>query len=137
MNGHPFLDAAIRVAFPPQHVRVIASRAEGSDAYVLFDTGSPQQPYLYGVCFEQRDGLWYEGTSGNGGGWSSTGDSQSNLGTWALWGDAARGTDMVSAEINGVVSDHPVVNGVYLAVWFRRPFEPKPRIVDVGRKTRR
>jgi hypothetical protein len=38
MAGFQTLDEAINAAFPPKHVRVVASRVDGEDAYVLFDT---------------------------------------------------------------------------------------------------
>lgn len=113
--------------FPPHHVRVVASRIDGDDAYVLLDTSSSDQPYLYGVnCLRETSG-WREGSSGNGGGWSLS-DEKHNLGTWALWDDAPRGADFIRVEFDGVTSEHAVHDGLYFVVFFRRPSRPAPRI---------
>lgn len=102
------------------YFRVVASRTEGDLAYVLLDAGSAGQPYLYGVNCYRRDGHWYEGSSGNGGGWSAT-DPDGDLGTWSLWNDVSRDTDRVRVEFRDEVSEHPVDDGAYLVVWFNQP----------------
>jgi hypothetical protein len=56
--------------FPIEHCRVIASRIQDDDAYVLLDTGSQGQPYLYGVNCVRSAGRWHETSSGNGPGWA-------------------------------------------------------------------
>lgn len=105
---------------PARYFRVVASQTEGDHAYVLLDTGSAGQPYLYGVNCHRRNGNWYEGSSGNGGGWSAT-DGDSDLGTWSLWSDASPDTDRVRVEFRGESSEHPVGDGAYLVVWFNQP----------------
>lgn len=119
-------DAAM-VGFPPQHCRVVGVRIDGDEAYVLLDAGSRNQRYLYGVnCARERAG-WREGSSGNGGGWSLT-DAAGDLGTWSLWDEAPAGADAVRVEYDDVASEHPVHEGIYLVVWFRRPLDPAPRV---------
>lgn len=112
-------DAAM-VGFPARYCRVVASRIEGDDAYVLLDTGSDGRPYLYGVNCSRHDGGWVEGGSGNGPSWSQAGPDEL-LGTLVIWGEAPGGADMVRARFGGVVVEEPVNNGVYLAVWWRTP----------------
>ncbi len=115
--------------FPPQHCRMVASRSHGDDAYVLMDTGSEGQPYLYGAhCHRDADG-WYEGSSSNGPGWCQTGHDP-DVGSLAVWGDAVAGAHMVRIEFDGVVIDEPVPLGAFLVVWWRVPVPSEwPRVV--------
>ena len=46
--GHDSAESAAMEGFPKAHCRVVASRMFEDDAYVLLDTGSLGQPYLYG-----------------------------------------------------------------------------------------
>jgi hypothetical protein len=110
--------------FPPEHCRVIASRADGDDAYVLLNAGSTERPYLYGVNCRQEGGRWFEGASGNGPGWARTSDDP-DVGTLSLWGDAPPGGEMVRVEFDGQVIDEPVREDAYLIVWWR---VPAPRV---------
>lgn len=112
---------------PEHYLRVVASRTEGDLAYVLLDTGSVGQPYLYGVNCYRRNDLWYEGSSGNGGGWSAT-DDEGDRGTWALWDDASAQTDRVQVEFAGERTEHEVRDGAYLVVWFNQPSAIVPRV---------
>ncbi len=95
---------------------MVAIRTEGDAAYALFDTGPEERPYLYGVNYERRDGLWLEGASGNGPGWSQVGADE-ELGTLAVWGEAP-GADRVRVEFGGESREEPVSSGAYLAVWW-------------------
>jgi hypothetical protein len=121
-------DAAM-AGFPAKYCRVVASRVEGEDAYVLLDTGSDGRPYLYGVNCSKRDGGWLEGGSGNGPSWSQAGPDDL-LGTLVIWGDAPAEAEMVRAWFDGGAIEEPVNNGVYLAVWWRTrcPEESWPRV---------
>lgn len=119
-HGYDTPEAAAMSTFPPQYVHVVASCSDGRDAYVLLDTGSPGQPYLYGVNCHFRDGLWVEGGSGNAGGWSRT-DEHEPLGTISIWDEAPAGADLARVEFEGEIVEVPVVEGVFLTVFFRRP----------------
>lgn len=114
----------------PASCRVVATRVEGDDAFVLLNVGSAGQPYFYGVHCKRRDGRWCEGASGTGPGWSLS-DEQSRLGTRSMWDEAPAGADMVRVGLNGQVLEEIVVDGAYLAVWFKQPepHGPGPRVV--------
>lgn len=98
-GGHSSPERAAMTGFPEAHCRVIASRNLADDAYVLLDTGSPGQPYLYGVNCHRREGQWFESGSGNGPGWEQTGHDP-DVGTLSLWGDVAEGVDFVRVVFN-------------------------------------
>ncbi len=106
--------------FPPEHCRVVEVRTDGDDAYVLLDTGPRGQPYLYGVSCKRQNGRWFDHGSANGPGWSQT-DQAKRLGTLTAWGEAPADGDMVRFELNGHVVEEPVVEGAYLAAWWRQP----------------
>lgn len=112
-------DAALD-GFPREHCRVVASRADADHAYVLLNTGSAGQLYLYGVNCVRLEGRWFAASSGNGPGWSQAGADPS-LGTLTLWGDAPATADMVRVEYRGQLHDEPVTGGAYLVVWWRQP----------------
>jgi len=115
--------------FPPKHCRVIASRIQGDDAYVLLNTGSDGHPYLYGANCSRRNGRWFEGGSSNGPGWSQTGDNP-DVGTLSVWDEAPGGAEYVRVTFQGGLIDEPVKEGAYLLVWWRVPFpETWPRVV--------
>jgi hypothetical protein len=120
MLGFDSPEHAAMDGFPTECCRVVASRVDGDNAYVLLDTGSPGQPYLYGVNCKRSNGQWFEGASGNGGGWSLT-DVTARVGTWSLWGDAPADVDRVRASFNGELFEEPVLQGAYLFVWWRQP----------------
>lgn len=130
MDQYQTPEEAAMVGFPPQHVRVVATRIEGDDAYVLLDTGSRQQPYLYGVNCKREAKGWREMSSGNGGGWSLS-DEKLNLGTWALWDEAPPGAAHVCVEFDGVTSEHAIQDGFYLVVFFKRPPSPAPYVTGI------
>ena len=92
-------------SFPAAHCRVIASRRFRDDAYVLLDTGSPGQPYLYGVnCFQQA-GRWFERSSSNCcSGWEQTGHDP-DVGTLSLWADVPEGVEAVRVAFDGALID--------------------------------
>ncbi len=104
--------------FPARYCRVVASRVDENDAYVLLDTGSDGCPYLYGVNGSKRDGGWLEGGSGNGPSWSQAGPDD-RLGTLVAWGEAPADAEMVRVCFEGRSAEEPVNNGVYLAAWWR------------------
>jgi hypothetical protein len=133
-NGHDSPEHAAMTGFPEEHCRVISSRSLADDAYVLLDTGSPGQPYLYGVNCHRTDGQWFEGCSGNGPGWAQTGNDP-DLGTLSLWGDAPQGVDCVRVVFDGVTIDEPVHHGAYLFVWWRVPCPKRwPHVVATRAK---
>ncbi len=114
-------EAAALDGFPPGECRVVASRSEGDDAYVLLDAGSVGSPYLYGSSVTRREGGWMEDASGNGPGWTRTG-ADGDLGTLAVWGEAPAGAERVRIAFGSEVREEPVVDGVYLSVWWRVPY---------------
>ena len=114
--------------FPPQHCRVVASVIDSDDGFVLVDTNPAGGGYLHGVTvFRSADG-WEPGSSGNGCGWTHTGD---DLGTFAHWGDAPAGADRVRITWNGATREGPVADGIYLAVWLCIPDDVWPRVTGL------
>jgi len=100
----------------------------GDNAYVLLNTGSVTQPYLYGVNCRCENGRWFEGGSANGPGWEQTGHDP-DVGTLSLWDDAPADADMVRVEFEGHIVEEPVVDRAYLVVWWRVPAPPEwPRV---------
>ncbi|HEX6037294.1 hypothetical protein, partial [Longimicrobium sp.] len=122
-------ESAALDGFPSAHCRVVASAADGDDAYVLLDTRPAGAPYLYGVCVARTDGGWVEGSSGNGDGWTMT-DGERGVGTATAWETAPEGADRVRVAFGGDVREVAVENGVYLAAWWRVPYpDDLPRAV--------
>ena len=119
-DGFDSPEAAATSTFPRQSCSVVAARTEGDDAYVLLNTGTREQPYLYGVNCSRKAGGWHEGGSGNGPGWAQAGPDL-DLGTLSVWGDAPAGATRVRIALNGDVVEAPVTEGAYLAVWWRVP----------------
>jgi hypothetical protein len=116
-------ESAAQAGFPPGACRVVAARTNGSDAYVLLDTRPTGPPYLYGSVCYLKDGVWHEGSSGNGSGWSATGgDDDDDFGTLYLWNDAPAGANRVRISFRGLVHEEEVRDGAFLAVWWRVPF---------------
>src|SRR5258706_7054226 len=109
------------VGFPSKYCHVVASRINGDDAYVLIETGSDGNSYLYGVSCRRRDGGWQEGGSGSGGGWSPSGPDYDQLGTLTFWGEAPGDADMVRIVFAGETITEAVAHSAYLAVWWRTP----------------
>ena len=109
-----------RSSFPTECCRLIALLEHDNAGYGLFDTGPIGQPYLYGVNYERRDGVWSEGTSGNGPGWSQVGPDD-GLGTWTVWDEAPPGADAVRLEFDGEGREEAVTTGFYLAAWWGVP----------------
>jgi hypothetical protein len=130
-HRHLSAESAAMEGFPKAHCRVIASRTFEDDAYVLLDTGSPGQPYVYGSTCYRRDGQWFEAGSSNAPGWAQT-SHDPDLGTLSLWGDAPAGIDAVRVEFDGSTWEEPVRHGGYLLVWWRVSASTEwPRIVAV------
>ncbi len=130
-RGHDSAESAAMASFPKAHCRVVASQTFEDNAYVLLDTGSPGQPYLYGSSCHRRDGQWFEAGSSNGPGWAQT-SHDPDLGTLTFWGDAPAGVDNLRIEFDGRISEKPVRNGAYFQIWWRVPAPTKwPRIVAV------
>ena len=117
-GGHASPERAAMTGFPAAHCRVIASRSFEDDAYVLLDTGSPGQSYLYGVNCFQRAGQWFERGSSNGPGWEQTGHDP-DVGTLSLWADVPEDVDFVRVNFNGVLIEESVNHAAYLLVWWR------------------
>ena len=119
-NGFDSPESAAMVGFPPKYCQPIASRMNGDDAYVLLNTGSREQPYLYGVNCRLENGRWFEGGSSNGPGWAQTGHDP-YLGTLSFWDDAPVDADMVRVEFDGRIVEEPVIDRGFLVVWWRVP----------------
>jgi len=127
-DGFDSPEGAAMVGFPAKYCRVIASRVEGDDGYVLLNTGSPGSPYLYGVNCWRVNGRWFEGGSGNGPGWEQRGHDP-DVGTLSFWGDAPADAEMARVEFEGALLMAPVVDGAYLVVWWRVPLpQTWPRV---------
>ena len=108
------------VGFQSTSCRVIASRSQGDDAYVLLNTGSDEQPYLYGVNCRREDGRWFEGGSGNASGWQPAGEDP-HLGILSFWDDAPADAEMVRVEFEGHTVEERVADRAFLVVWWRVP----------------
>jgi hypothetical protein len=129
--GHDLVEGAAMEGFPPAHCRVVASRTFEDDGYVLLDTGSPGQPYLYGSTCYRRDGRWFEAGSRNGPGWEQT-CHDPDLGTLSFWGDARAGVDAVRVEFDHTILEESVRGGAYFLIWWRVPAPTEwPRIVAI------
>lgn len=96
-SGFDSPESAAMVGFPPKQCRVVASRVNGDNASVLLNTGSREQPYLYGINCRRENGRWFEGGSANGPGWEQTGHDP-DVGTLSFWDDAPVDEDMVRVE---------------------------------------
>jgi hypothetical protein len=120
-GGYDTPEQVAMEGFPPQYCRVVASRSEGDEAYVLLDTGSPDRPYLYGSSCRRIDGRWFEVSSSKmGGGWEQSSDAP-ELGTLSLWGQAPQGAVAVRLNMGDEVIEEPITNSVYLIVRFNVP----------------
>jgi hypothetical protein len=106
--------------FPEAHCCVVATRICGDAAFVLLDTGSAGHPYHYGVHCHRNDGVWKEGSSANGPGWSQSGPDP-RLGTMVFWAGAPPNVRAVRVVFGGTALEEPIVEGVFLAVWWRVP----------------
>jgi hypothetical protein len=130
-RGHDSAEGAAMEGFPKAHCHVIASRTFEDDAYVLLDTGSPGQPYLYGCTCYRRDGRWFEAGSSNGPGWEQT-SHDPDVGTLSFWGDVPSGVDTVRVEFNDATWEESVRDGAYFLIWWRVPAATEwPRIVAI------
>lgn len=119
------------VGFPKAYCRVVGSRTFEDHAYVLLDTGSPGQPYLYGSTCIRRDGRWFEGGSSNAPGWEQT-SHEPDLGTLSFWDNVPAAVDRVRVWFDGMVVEEPVTDGAYFLVWWRVPLPSEwPSIVAV------
>ena len=129
--GHDSAESAAMEGFPKAHCRVVASRTFEDDAYVLLDTGSPGQPYLYGSTCYRRDGRWFEAGSTNGPGWAQT-SHDPDLGTLSFWGDVPAGVEAVRVEFDDTILEESVRDGAYFLIWWRVPAPTEwPRIVAI------
>ena len=127
--GHDSPESAAMTGFPEAHCRAVASRVRGDDAYVLLNTGSRTQPYLYGVNCTRRHGRWLESGSSDIPGWEQTGHDP-DVGTLSFWGEATNGAEAVRVAFEGDLIDEPVREGAYLLVWWRVPQPSEwPRLV--------
>ncbi len=119
-DGFDSPELAAMSTFPAKHVYVVAARKKGDDAYVLLNTGSRDQPYLYGVNCGRKAGRWYERGSANGPGWEQTAHTP-DVGTLSMWGDAPLDSTRVRLEFNDQIIEEAVTDRAYLAVWWRVP----------------
>ncbi len=119
-EGFDSPELAAMSTFPPQHCRPVAWRTSGDDGYVVLNTGTREQPYLYGVHCHREGGLWYEGDSSNGGGWRQTGHDP-DVGTLTMWDDAPADVTAVRIQFGDEVIEEPVSDGAYLHVWWNVP----------------
>jgi hypothetical protein len=108
--------------FPTANCRVLASVTEGDAAYVVMDTGPVEYRYLYGGTAERVEGGWIDGTSGNGpgAGWTRT-DREGELGVAYIYDEAPEGVDRVRVAFGTELHEAAVINGIYLAAWWRVP----------------
>ena len=134
--AHVSPEAAAMASFPAAHCRVVASAADGDDAYVVLDTGPTAYRYLYGLSAAREADGWRDGTGGNGpaAGWVLA-DEAGERGTAYIYGEAPDGATRARATLGADVREAAVAGGVYLVVWFRAPADvPTPTLVafEVG-----
>jgi hypothetical protein len=135
-GGFDSPESAAMVGFPPKYCRPIATRVNGDDAYVLLNTGSNTQPYLYGVSCHRENGRWLERGGANGPGWEQTGHDP-DVGTLSFWDDAPVGADMVRVEFDGRIVEEPVIDRAFLVVWWGVPAPqdwPRARAFRIERR---
>jgi len=133
-NGYDSPDSAATAGFPEAHCRAVASQINENDAYVLLDTGSPGEPYLYGADCCRINGRWFELRSSNGSGWHQTGDDPA-VGTLSLWDEVSEDVEAVRVMFNGNTTEHPTTQRAYLAVWWRVPLPVDwPTVVSVRKR---
>jgi hypothetical protein len=108
--------------FPADHCRVLTSVVKGNAAFVVLDTGSAENRYLYAGTAERIAGGWIDGVSSNGpsAGWTRTG-REGDRGIAYIYDEAPSGADRVQAALGDDVREVPVLNGVYLATWWGVP----------------
>ncbi|MGH7489732.1 MAG: hypothetical protein ACREMS_07395 [Gemmatimonadaceae bacterium] len=113
--------AAALAGFPEGAARVLATRANGENAYVLLDTRPNGPRYVYGIeCMRAGHG-WVEGSSSNAAsGWMIT-HRDSGLGMVVIWDDAPVAADLVRVALGSDIHEEPVENGVFLSAWWRIP----------------
>ena len=133
-KGYDSPDRAATAGFVQADCRVVASDVYEDTAYVLLDTGSAGEPYLYGADCCRINGRWFELGSCNGSGWHQTGDDPA-LGTLSLWDEVPEDVEAVRVMFNGSTSEHPARQRAYLAVWWRVPL-PVEWPTVVGMKIR-
>jgi hypothetical protein len=119
-EGYDSPESAAMEGFPPAHCRVVASRVSGDYAYVLLNTGSRSQPYLYGANCICEHGRWFEQGSSNSPGWQGA-DDPPYLGNLSFWGDAPQGAHAVRVIFEDQTVEESVVDGAYLLVWWQVP----------------
>ena len=119
-DGFDNPESAAMVGFPPKYCRVIASRTQADDAYVLLNTGSSEQPYLYGVPCRRENGRWFGLNSANAPGWDQA-DHDPDVGTLSIWDNAPAEADMVRVELQDQIVEEAVIDRAYLVVWWRVP----------------
>src|SRR5262249_17956111 len=107
-DGFDAPERAAMAGVPPKHCRVVASRVNGNDAYVLLNTGATERPYLYGVNCRHQNGRWFERGSANGSGWEKTGHDP-DVGTLSFWDAAPAEAEMVRIEFDGRIIEEPVI----------------------------
>ena len=130
-NGYDSPDSAATAGFAEAQCRAVASQVYEDNAYVLLDTGSPGEPYLYGADCCRINGRWFELGSSNGSGWHQTG-TDPDVGTLSLWDEVPEDVEAVRVMFNGSMSEHPASQRAYLAVWWRVPLPAAwPTVVGV------
>ena len=131
-DGFETPESAAMYGFPAKYCCVITSRLEGDRAYVLLNTGSKDDPYLYGVNCKRQEGRWFETGSANMPGWEQT-HHNPDVGTLSVWGEAPADADSVRVTFDGKTVEEVVIGGAYLFVWWRVPSGIWPRLAAFRR----
>jgi hypothetical protein len=67
VQGYSSPGEAALAGFDPRYARVVVTRYVNDDlAEVELETNTPEAPYPYFVQVTRMEGLWFEGSSGNG-----------------------------------------------------------------------
>lgn len=118
--GFPTPEAAALEYIPDRFARVLGASVSpsGENAMVLLGTNEPPQLYPYQCLCERESDGWFESTSGNGSGWSSTSgyDDPEQVGVTTDWGQAPSDARVAIVSFRGDEHEAPVANGYYLFV---------------------
>ena len=120
-DAAPTPEEAARGEIPERYARVlgVAYSPDRDDAVVLLGTNEEPNLYPYQVLCGRGEEGWYQGTSGNGPGWSSTSSpGEPNIGVATDWDEAPPRARAAIVSFDGREHEVPVTNGYYLfAAW--------------------
>jgi len=138
VDPHGSPETVAMMGFPEASCRVLHCQTTGDDAYVLLNTGSSAQPYLYGISCFRENGRWFEAGGGNGPGWSAS-RANPGLGLLTFWDSVSADVDAVRVQYADTEIEAPVVDRTFFLIWpdvpspddHRLPPAAWPRVVGI------